>query len=107
MLEPEEHVIFFVADSHRPTDVCNVYSSSQVCTFATLQFSFLQISLILSHISQIRVLCKATPEEEVPNFEDIFKDDDDEDDDENEVSMRPGGESHLYISHNAYLFISA
>lgn len=29
-LEPEEHVVFFVIDSHRPTDVCNIYSTSQV-----------------------------------------------------------------------------
>ncbi|XP_065224624.1 cell division control protein 45 homolog [Planococcus citri] len=62
ILEPEEHVIFFVADSHRPTDVCNVYSSSQ-----------------------IRMLCKAGTDEEVPNFEDIFKDDDDDEDEENEI----------------------
>ncbi|XKL61945.1 hypothetical protein PGB90_001778 [Kerria lacca] len=25
-LEPEENVVFFIADSHRPTDVCNIYS---------------------------------------------------------------------------------
>lgn len=30
ILEPEEDVIFFIFDSHRPTDICNIYSSSQV-----------------------------------------------------------------------------
>lgn len=30
---------------------------------------------------QIRLLCKADPEEKVPEFYDIFKDDDDDDDD--------------------------
>lgn len=30
ILEPEEDIIFFVIDSHRPIDICNVYSSSQV-----------------------------------------------------------------------------
>lgn len=32
-LEPEEDVIFFIVDSHKPTDVCNIYSSSQVNIF--------------------------------------------------------------------------
>lgn len=30
LLEPDEDVTFFVCDSHRPLDVCNVYSDSQV-----------------------------------------------------------------------------
>lgn len=30
ILEPDEDVTFFVVDSHRPTDICNIYSSSQV-----------------------------------------------------------------------------
>lgn len=30
ILEPEEDVVFFVADNHRPTDVCNIFSNSQV-----------------------------------------------------------------------------
>lgn len=49
-LEPEEDVIFFVLDSHRPLDLCNIYSNGQV-----------------------RLL--ATPDEgvQVPNFHDIFR----------------------------------
>lgn len=30
LLQPDEDVIFFVCDSHRPIDVCNIYSDSQV-----------------------------------------------------------------------------
>lgn len=30
VLQPAEDVIFYVCDSHRPMDVCNVYSDSQV-----------------------------------------------------------------------------
>ncbi|KAG8237991.1 hypothetical protein J437_LFUL017711 [Ladona fulva] len=29
ILQPDEDVVFFVADNHRPTDVCNVYSNGQ------------------------------------------------------------------------------
>lgn len=29
-LDPPENVVFFIADSHRPTDVCNVYSDGQI-----------------------------------------------------------------------------
>lgn len=35
LLQPDEDVTFFVCDSHRPMDVCNVYSDSQVCSFCT------------------------------------------------------------------------
>lgn len=30
ILQPEEDVVFFVLDAHKPTDVCNVYSDGQV-----------------------------------------------------------------------------
>lgn len=30
LLAPEEEILFFVADSHRPLDLCNIYSDSQV-----------------------------------------------------------------------------
>jgi cell division control protein 45 len=30
LLEPQPEVVFFIVDSHRPTDVCNIYSESQV-----------------------------------------------------------------------------
>ena len=29
-LDPPDDVVIFVADSHRPTDVCNIYSDGQV-----------------------------------------------------------------------------
>ena len=35
-LQPDPDVVFFVVDSHRPTDVCNIYSQSQVCNFCTI-----------------------------------------------------------------------
>ncbi|XP_025193122.1 cell division control protein 45 homolog [Melanaphis sacchari] len=49
ILEPEEDITFFVVDSHRPTDICNIYSSSQV-----------------------RILTPPDDEEKIPDFEDIF-----------------------------------
>lgn len=30
LLSPEENVLFFICDSHRPLDLCNIYSDSQV-----------------------------------------------------------------------------
>lgn len=30
LLQPDDDVTFFVCDSHRPMDICNVYSDSQV-----------------------------------------------------------------------------
>lgn len=30
VFQPEEDVIFFVCDSHRPMDVCNIFSDNQV-----------------------------------------------------------------------------
>lgn len=30
LLCPEDDVVFFVCDSHRPLDLCNIYSDSQV-----------------------------------------------------------------------------
>ncbi|KAL0818601.1 hypothetical protein ABMA28_009034 [Loxostege sticticalis] len=54
ILQPEEDVVFFVLDSHKPTDICNVYSDGQV-----------------------RLVYKDT-EENIPNFDDIFRDDDEE-----------------------------
>lgn len=29
-LEPSEEKVFFIADSHRPYDVCNIYNDGQV-----------------------------------------------------------------------------
>lgn len=30
LLNPDENILFFVCDSHRPLDLCNIYSDSQV-----------------------------------------------------------------------------
>jgi cell division control protein 45 len=30
LLQPDENIVFFVCDSHRPLDLCNIYSDSQV-----------------------------------------------------------------------------
>lgn len=64
ILQPEEDVVFFVLDSHKPTDVCNVYSDGQVR------------------------LVYRDEEENIPNFDDIFRDDDEE----NEEEMPSGRE---------------
>ncbi|XP_014247414.1 cell division control protein 45 homolog [Cimex lectularius] len=60
-LQPEEDVVFFVLDSHKPTDVCNVYSRSQV-----------------------RIVGNVDESEKIPRFEDIFIDSETEDEDEEE-----------------------
>lgn len=82
-LEPEEHVVFFIADSHRPTDVCNIYSlNDQVCQnifHSQVEDVLFYVQVKLNLYFQIRLLCKADPEEKVPEFYDIFKDDDDDD----------------------------
>lgn len=57
LLEPEEDIVFFVLDSHRPTDLCNIYSEGQ-----------------------IRLLWRHEDDNDVPNFEDIFSEDEDNDD---------------------------
>ncbi|KAK9501716.1 hypothetical protein O3M35_012391 [Rhynocoris fuscipes] len=60
-LQPNDDVIFFIVDSHKPTDVCNVFSRSQV-----------------------RLLGKAEESENIPNFEDIFIDSETEDESDND-----------------------
>ncbi|XP_017104264.2 cell division control protein 45 homolog [Drosophila bipectinata] len=59
LLQPAEDVTFFICDSHRPFDVCNIYSDRQVC-----------------------ILGDASLEENIPAFETIFYDSDGEDDDQ-------------------------
>lgn len=57
-LDPPQDLVIFVADSHRPIDVCNVYNDGQ-----------------------IRLLSKPEDEEEdLPEYDDIFRDDSDEED---------------------------
>ncbi|XP_055380499.1 cell division control protein 45 homolog [Condylostylus longicornis] len=59
LLQPDEDVIFFVCDSHRPLDVCNIYSDRQVC-----------------------MLTSQNPEEKIPEFDSIFRESDDESENE-------------------------
>lgn len=66
LLQPAEDVTFFICDSHRPLDVCNIYSDRQVC-----------------------ILGDPALEENIPGFETIFYDSDgedgeDDDDDNND-----------------------
>ncbi|KAG7303261.1 hypothetical protein JYU34_011728 [Plutella xylostella] len=63
LLQPEEDVVFFILDSHKPTDVCNVYSDGQV-----------------------RLVYKDV-EENIPNFDDIFRDDEDEEEEPTESGV--------------------
>lgn len=58
-LQPEEDVKFFILDSHRPFDVCNVYNNSQV-------------NLLSSE------------EDGVPDFDELFRDDDESEDEDAE-----------------------
>ncbi|RZF37098.1 hypothetical protein LSTR_LSTR013794 [Laodelphax striatellus] len=62
-LEPEENVVFFVIDSHRPSDLCNVYSAAQ-----------------------IRLIALPDEDEDIPAFNDVFQqnDSDEEEEEENE-----------------------
>ncbi|PZC80648.1 hypothetical protein B5X24_HaOG214215 [Helicoverpa armigera] len=69
ILQPEEEVVFFVLDAHKPTDVCNVYSDGQV-----------------------RLVYKDS-EENIPNFDDIFRDEEEDEENEESESGREGLEA--------------
>jgi len=58
-------LVLFVADSHRPVDVCNVYNDGQ-----------------------IRLLMKQDAEENIPEYDKIFKDDDEEEEEEDADGRR-------------------
>ncbi|GJQ85966.1 CDC45L [Trypoxylus dichotomus] len=62
LLEPEEDVILFVLDSHRPLDLCNIYSNGQ-----------------------IRLLANLEEDQQIPEFHDIFREDESEDEEESEL----------------------
>lgn len=71
VLEPEDDVIFFVLDSHRPTDLCNIYSNGQ-----------------------IRLLWSPDDDSDVPEFQEIFREDEsDEEDDDEDNSDENGDEA--------------
>ncbi|XP_024882547.1 cell division control protein 45 homolog [Temnothorax curvispinosus] len=63
LLRPDESVVFFILDSHRPYDLCNIYSESQ-----------------------IRILGKPDEDNEIPEYNDIFRDDSSDEEDVNEES---------------------
>lgn len=61
-LQPDENVIFFIFDSHRPVNIYNIYSETQ-----------------------IRLLMKSDDCEDIPAYDDVFKDEDSEDEEEDET----------------------
>nr|XP_012231749.1 PREDICTED: cell division control protein 45 homolog isoform X2 [Linepithema humile] len=63
LLEPDVSVVFFILDSHRPYDLCNIYSEHQVC-----------------------ILGKPDEDNEIPEYNDIFRDDSSDEEDPNEES---------------------
>ncbi|KAK7077931.1 DNA replication initiation factor cdc45 [Halocaridina rubra] len=71
ILQPEDDIVIFIADSHRPLDICNIYSGEQV-----------------------RILTKLGDDEEVPAFNDVFRDDESED--EGEESDEEGGKRQRF-----------
>lgn len=60
----DESTVFFIVDSHRPIDVYNIYSPSQV-----------------------RLLMKPSEEEGIPSFEDLFREDENEESDSEDLSI--------------------
>ncbi|XP_053987531.1 cell division control protein 45 homolog isoform X1 [Hylaeus volcanicus] len=63
LLQPAESVIFYILDSHRPYDLCNIYSEDQV-----------------------RILGKADEDDEIPEYNEVFRDDSSDEDDIDEGS---------------------
>lgn len=96
LLQPDEDVTFFVCDAHRPMDVCNVYSDSQVGN-AFFKFFFCFQNLKENLISQIKIFDQPGNDEQIPAFEALFRDDDSEnernDDDDEDNSDKENGES--------------
>jgi len=65
-LDPPEDVVFFVMDNHRPVDVTNIYNDGQ-----------------------IRLLMKRDSDEDIPEYDQIFRDDSDsEEESEDEYGER-------------------
>lgn len=60
-LDPPDDVIFYILDNHRPVDVTNIYNDGQV-----------------------RLMMKQDPEEQIPEYDEIFRDDDDSSSEEEE-----------------------
>nr|XP_053635599.1 cell division control protein 45 homolog [Cherax quadricarinatus] len=66
LLQPSDDLVFFVADNHRPLDICNIYNAEQ-----------------------IRIMTKLGDEEEVPAFDDVFREDESEEESDEEGGKRP------------------
>lgn len=66
MLEPEDDVMFYIADSHRPIDLDNIYNQDQV-----------------------KLLMKEGEELTVPDFDDIYADSEEEFEDSDEEGSEP------------------
>ncbi|KAL5017064.1 hypothetical protein ScPMuIL_006653 [Solemya velum] len=60
-LQPEDHVIFYICDSHRPVDIHNVYNAVQV-----------------------KLLMNQEDLDEVPEYDSLFRDDESDDDSGND-----------------------
>ncbi|XP_040859450.1 cell division control protein 45 homolog [Ochotona curzoniae] len=69
ILQPDEHSVFFVCDSHRPINVINVYNDTQ-----------------------IKLLIKQDDDLEVPAYEEIFRDDEEDEEHSGEDSDDQGAE---------------
>ncbi|XP_074603458.1 cell division cycle protein 45 [Brevipalpus obovatus] len=61
VLEPDDHHVIFIADSHRPVDVYNVYRPDQV-----------------------KLLMDEDDVEDVPDYNDVFREEDEDDEEEDE-----------------------
>ncbi|CAH1963521.1 unnamed protein product [Acanthoscelides obtectus] len=68
-LEADEDVTFFILDSHRPTDLCNIYSNGQV-----------------------KLLSLPDEDVGVPHFHDIFREESDEEEEDENDSEGSGSE---------------
>ena len=100
--DPPEDVVIFVADSHRPTDVCNIYSDDQVRLLMKPdedEGKLNNASCIISMVGRNTIGKDFNPTtfchfiiSDVPEYDDIFKDSDDEmdDGDENDSAQANG-----------------
>lgn len=91
LLEPDEDVTFFVVDSHRPTDICNIYSSSQVFNLLFNTYFYSKYNSELYVAFQVRVLTPPDDDEKIPDFDDIFND--------NEVIFTNNHNSFVYCKN--------
>lgn len=64
LLQPQDDVMFYIADSHRPIDVYNIYNGVQV-----------------------RLLMKPDDTEPIPEFDDIFREDESEEESDSETRL--------------------